>query len=67
MLKDPHFEKIVDKVVGEVQIEGGYRKPEWKDLFAYQLLIFPYTFTLWAMKYYRRYHSNQVRVHFQFF
>lgn len=48
------------QVVGEVKIEGGYRKPEWNDLFAYQLLIFPYTLSLWCMKYHRRYISTAV-------
>eukprot|EP00981_Chlorochromonas_danica_P009353 scaffold2636_cov176-Ochromonas_danica.AAC.7 len=56
--QDPAFEKCVEQVVAEVKIEGGYRKPEWRDLFAWQLLIFPYTFTVWCQKYYRRYISS---------
>lgn len=55
---DPHFLKCVDQVVGEVQIEGGYRKPVWRDLFAYQLLISPYTLYLWGARYHRRYVSS---------
>lgn len=59
MLKDPLFEKIVDKVVGEVKIEGGYRKPTWEDLFAVRLVKLPYSFFLYAQKYHRRYISKK--------
>eukprot|EP01040_Poterioochromonas_malhamensis_P004843 gene4843-5198_t len=59
MAKDPLFEKCVDQVVGEVKIEGGYRKPEWKDLFAYRLVISPYLISMWVIQYHRRYISKQ--------
>jgi len=61
MIKDPEFAKIVDRVVREVQIEGGCRKPTTKDLFAVQLLYLPYNLYLWVVKYHRRYISSQVR------
>lgn len=53
MNKDPAFEKIVESLVLEVKIEGGHRKPTWKDLFVYQLLILPYSSVVIGMKYYR--------------
>lgn len=58
MLKDPIFEKIVDEVVREVKVEGGFRKPEFHDLFAVQLVYFPYNFYQWAVKYHRRFISK---------
>lgn len=61
MQKDPLFAKFVDKVVREVQIEGGSRKPTWQDLFAVQLAYLPYYVYLWAEKYHRRYISSKVR------
>jgi len=58
MIKDPLFKEIVDQVVSEVKIEGGHRKPHWKDSFAVQVLIFPYTLVVWSNNYYRRYISS---------
>jgi len=58
MTNDPLFEKIVNEIVAEVKVEGGYRKPEWKDLFAVHCVLFPYYIVLWAMKYHRRYISK---------
>jgi DnaJ family protein C protein 25 len=58
MNKDPAFEKIVDEVVAEVKIEGGYKKPEWKDLFILKLFKSPYTLYVWAQTYHRRYIST---------
>lgn len=52
--EDPIFIKMVEKLVSEVKIEGGYRKPEWSDLFAVRLVLSPYHFIIWCMKYYRR-------------
>jgi len=60
MAKDPLFIQVVDEVVAEVKIEGGYRKPEWRDLFVYQLLISPYTLYNFARKYHRRHISTMV-------
>ncbi len=48
----------VVQLVSEVKIEGGYRKPTWQDLFAVRLVLSPYHFVLWCMKYYRRYISS---------
>lgn len=59
MAKDPLFEKIVDKVVAEVKIEGGYRKPTWEDIFAVRLFKSPYSLFLYAQKYHRRYVSKE--------
>lgn len=56
--EDPLFVKIVDQLVSEVKIEGGYRKPEWQDLFAVRLVLFPYHLVLWGVKYHRRYIST---------
>lgn len=56
--EDPLFVKIVDQLVSEVKIEGGYRKPEWQDLFAVRLVLFPYHLVLWGLKYHRRYIST---------
>ena len=64
MQKDPLFAKFVDKVVREVQIEGGSRKPTWQDLFAVQLVYLPYYLYLWAAKFHRRHISSKVRFTF---
>ena len=61
MLDDPLFADIVDKMISELKIEGGFKKPQWRDVFAVRLVMFPYTFTVWANTHYRRYYSNQVR------
>ena len=53
MLKDPMFKVIVDEVVAEVKIEGGYKKPTFKDIFAVQLIMFPYKVYNWGRKKYR--------------
>jgi DnaJ family protein C protein 25 len=58
MIKDPMFKEIVDQVVDSVKIEGGFRKPHWKDSFAMQVVAFPYTLMLWAQTYHRRYVST---------
>jgi hypothetical protein len=60
MQEDPLFHQCVDEVVATVNIEGGHKKPEWRDLFAFQLLIFPYTFYNWCCKMYRRHISAAV-------
>eukprot|EP00428_Durinskia_dybowskii_P063030 CAMPEP_0170384016 /NCGR_PEP_ID=MMETSP0117_2-20130122/15778_1 /TAXON_ID=400756 /ORGANISM="Durinskia baltica, Strain CSIRO CS-38" /LENGTH=349 /DNA_ID=CAMNT_0010639747 /DNA_START=34 /DNA_END=1083 /DNA_ORIENTATION=+ len=59
MLKDPFFQTVVDKIVMEVKIEGGYRKPEWKDLVIVQTAMLPYTLFQYARTYHRRYVSTQ--------
>jgi hypothetical protein len=53
MLKHPLFCSIVDDVVGEVKIEGGYKKPSYKDVFVIKLVYFPYSLYSWGMKKYR--------------
>ncbi len=53
MLKDPLFLTIVDDVVAEVEIEGGYKKPTFKDVFLIKLLVLPYSIFLWIKKKYR--------------
>ncbi len=47
-------------MISELKIEGGYKKPEWHDLFAMKLILFPYNFFVWCKTYYRRYYSHQV-------
>jgi hypothetical protein len=47
-------------LVAEVKIEGGYRKPTWKDLVIVQAVQLPYTLFLYAKKYHRRYISKEV-------
>jgi hypothetical protein len=53
MLKDPLFSTIVDEVVGEVKIEGGYKKPTYEDIFVVKLFYFPYSMYTWAKRKYR--------------
>lgn len=61
MLKDPLFSVVVDEVVGEVKIEGGYSKPTYKDIFAVKLVMFPYHVFNWANRKYRlAYHENEL-------
>lgn len=48
------------QVVATVEIEGGYRKPEWKDLFFVQCMLIPYNVVTWGLKYHRRYISTKV-------
>lgn len=50
-------------MVAEVKIEGGYRKPEWRDLVIVQTALLPYTLFLYAKKYHRRYISKEVNTH----
>lgn len=56
--EDPLFKECVDKVVREVKIEGGCKKPELMDLFIIRFFLFPYTFFVWAKKYHRMYYSD---------
>jgi hypothetical protein len=51
----------IAQVVGEVKIEGGYRKPEWRDLVIVQTALLPYTLLQYAKTYHRRYVSKEVR------
>lgn len=53
MLKDPLFSTVVDEVVGEVKIEGGYSKPTYKDVFVVKLVMFPYHVFMWGKRKYR--------------
>lgn len=53
MLKDPLFESIVDEVVGEVKIEGGYKKPTFDDILLIKLVYFPHSLFTWVKKKYR--------------
>ncbi|KAJ1430983.1 hypothetical protein B484DRAFT_448583 [Ochromonadaceae sp. CCMP2298] len=59
MMKDPLFLEIVKEVVAEVQIDGGLRKPHWRELLVVQLFTLPHTLFLWAVTYHRRYISKQ--------
>jgi len=56
--EDPLFLECVNKVVREVKIEGGCKKPEFRDLFIVRFFISPYTLSVWAMKYYKKYYST---------
>ena len=58
MMKDPLFLKFVDQVVGEVKIEGGYRKPEWNEFLLFQIICLPLNIVQYAQKYHRRYISK---------
>ena len=53
MTKDPSFLSIVDEVVSEVKIEGGYKRPTYRDIFLIKLLFFPCTLYSWLRKMYR--------------
>ena len=48
------------QVVREVRVEGGFRKPELKDLLILRALIAPYTLIVWLQKTYRRRFSKEV-------
>ncbi len=48
--------------MGEVKIEGGYRKPEWRDLVIVQAALLPFTLFNYAKTYHRRYISKEVRL-----
>lgn len=48
------------QVVAEVKIEGGYRKPEWRDLVIVQCALLPYSLWQYAQQYHRRYISKEV-------
>lgn len=51
------------KIVSEVQIEGGYKKPTWKDIFIIRLAFFPYDIFIWSKKFYRRkFQRDQVSI-----
>ena len=43
-----------------MKIEGGYRKPVWKDLVIVQFVMLPYSLFQYGLKYHRRYISKQV-------
>jgi hypothetical protein len=61
MLKDPLFSTIVDDVVGEVKIEGGYKKPTYNDIFLVKLVLFPYNMYNWSMRKYKiAYYDNEL-------
>lgn len=53
MLKDPLYSAIVDEVVAEVKIEGGYKKPAYEDVLVLQLLLLPYHLYVWGVKKFR--------------
>jgi len=46
--------------VSEVKIEGGYKKPEWRDLLIVKVVLLPYSMVQWSQTYYRRYLSKEV-------
>jgi hypothetical protein len=52
-------------VVGEVHIEGGYRKPTWRDLVIVQTGMLPYSLFQYAQQYHRRYISKEVTLEVQ--
>lgn len=35
--------EITEELANEIEIEGGYKKPELRDLFAFRIIVFPYT------------------------
>lgn len=43
-----------------MKIEGGYRKPEWRDLVIVQCALLPYSLWQYAQQYHRRYISKEV-------
>ena len=42
MQKDPVFLNFVNEVVNELKIEGGYRKPNWKELVSISIIFMKY-------------------------
>jgi curved DNA-binding protein CbpA len=60
MQKDPEFMSIIQKLVGEVQIEGGHRKPTITDVFAVKLVMAPYWLYLYLMCTYKRKHNPEL-------
>lgn len=58
MVQDPMFQDCVDEVVSSLKIEGGYRKPDYNDLFIVRLVHFPLHFYQWLLKYQRRHLSG---------
>lgn len=36
--------EVTEELAQEIEIEGGYKKPELLDLFAFRIIMFPYTF-----------------------
>lgn len=52
MNKDPVFKAVVDEVVGEVKIEGGFRKPTMHDVLIVQICLLPYWGFKWGVRYY---------------
>lgn len=59
MQKDPIFLQVVEEIVAGVKIEGGYKKPEWRDLIIVRVVMLPYATVQWAQTYHRRYLSKQ--------
>lgn len=51
------------QMVNEVQIDGGFKKPTYRDVFAIRLFIIPYDLCIWAKKTYRlRFSKDNVRL-----
>lgn len=53
MLKEPSYIQAVDEILNDLEVDGGSRKPTWKDFFAVRLLLMPYNTYLWFTVYYR--------------
>jgi hypothetical protein len=53
MMAEPLFSEIVDELVSQVKIEGGFRKPTWKDLLITRCLLLPYSVSVSLYEYYR--------------
>jgi hypothetical protein len=58
MAKDPIFEGYVNTICNGIVIEGDYRKPNWKESFAVQVIFSPQTIALYLLKYHKRYIST---------
>ena len=53
MLNHPLYIKAVDEILDTVEIEGGYRKPTYKDLLIVKLIFSPYNYYIYYERYYR--------------
>jgi hypothetical protein len=59
--KDPEFLKIVYRLVDEVQIEGGHRKPVWEDALIVRIVLLPKYIHQWAtLQYKLKYKQEQL-------
>lgn len=49
-MNNTDFQNAVHFVVSQVQIEGGYRKPSWKELILVKLIVLPWKILKWSFQ-----------------